>query len=239
MGLIRDALGSALGSNQVNNGFSGGPRLPSMYKDNGRDTGNSSQSSWRQSPSTGQGYGVYADDRDPYSPDEMQGRTGKSPGPRGISYDYGVQSSRQDYPAMSTYPDRGYQSMDWPPPDQMQQSYKGYRNQYSQSGRYESSTSDQRGWDQGQSYDVRSYSNLGNTRDMGNWRNGGFRPLALPQIAYGDGQPFLRGYSNELVQYGISTEEFIRVLDVINVAIIPSPENQIFQKGANIAGWFL
>lgn len=70
-------------------------------------------------------------------------------------------------------------------------------------------------------------------------RNGAFRPFALPQIAYGDGQPFLRGYSNELVPYGIPPEEFIRVLDAINVAIIPNPENQIFQKGANIAGWFV
>ena len=87
--------------------------------------------------------------------------------------------------------------------------------------------------------DGRSYNDLGNTRDMEHSRNGGFRPLALPQMAYGDGQPFLRGYSNEFVKYGISPEEFIQVLDAINVAVIPSPENQIFQKGANIAGWFL
>lgn len=30
MGLIRDAIGSALGANQLNNGISGGPRLPFM-----------------------------------------------------------------------------------------------------------------------------------------------------------------------------------------------------------------
>jgi hypothetical protein len=192
MGLIRDALGSALGSNQVNNGFGGGPKLPL-----------------------------------------------RPPGPRGPSYDYRMQSSGQDYPVMGAYPDRGYQSMDRPPPDQMQQRYNGYRDQYSQPRRRESSASDRRSWNQGQSYDGRSYNDLGNTRDMGYSRNGGFRPLALPQMAYGDGQPFLRGYNNELVKYGISPEQFIQVLDAINVAIIPSPENQIFQKGANIAGWFL
>ena len=140
---------------------------------------------------------------------------------------------------MGAYPDGAYQSMDRPPPDQMQQRYNGYRDQYSQPPHYESPAPDGQSWNQGQSYDGRSQNDLGNTRDMGYSRNGGFRPLALPQIAYGDGQPFVRGYSNELIQYGISPEQFIQVLDAINVAIIPSPENQIFQKGANIAGWFL
>ena len=66
-----------------------------------------------------------------------------------------------------------------------------------------------------------------------------YRPLILPQIAYGEGQPFLRGYSTELEQYGISNDKFLEILDAINVAIIPNPEVQIFQKGANIAGWFM
>lgn len=66
-----------------------------------------------------------------------------------------------------------------------------------------------------------------------------FRPLALPQIAYGDGQPFIRGYNDQLEWHGISQTEFIRIVDAINVAIVPNPENQIFQKGANIAGWFV
>ncbi|KAJ2976238.1 hypothetical protein NQ176_g5065 [Zarea fungicola] len=67
----------------------------------------------------------------------------------------------------------------------------------------------------------------------------GFRPLILPQIAYGDGQPFLRGYSAELSRYNMSLESFVQVVDRINVAILPSPENQLFQKGANVAGFFL
>lgn len=67
----------------------------------------------------------------------------------------------------------------------------------------------------------------------------GFRTMALPQIAYGDGQPFLRAYSDELRCRGISMEIFIAVLDDINVAIIPNPEVQIFQKTAKIAGFFV
>lgn len=66
-----------------------------------------------------------------------------------------------------------------------------------------------------------------------------FRPLALPQITYGDGQPFLRAYGAELSRYNISMRDFLQVLDAINVAIIPSPENQIFQKAATIGGFFM
>lgn len=66
-----------------------------------------------------------------------------------------------------------------------------------------------------------------------------FRPLVLPQVAYGAGHPFLRGYSDELARYGISDADFVAILDSINVAMVPNPENQIFQKGANIAGFFL
>lgn len=70
-------------------------------------------------------------------------------------------------------------------------------------------------------------------------RGSGSRPLALPQIEYGDGKPFLRGYSDELRQYEIDEKRFIQILGNVNKAIIPNPENQIFQKAANIAGWFV
>ena len=65
------------------------------------------------------------------------------------------------------------------------------------------------------------------------------RPLVLPQIEYGKGQPFLRGYSDELARFGLHIQEFMAVVDAINVAIVPNPENQIFQIGAIIAGWFV
>lgn len=101
-----------------------------------------------------------------------------------------------------------------------------------------------RKWYQGQPYDGQpcdgqQYYERRAVTDMRCPRDANFRPIALPQISYGDGQPFLRGYANELVRYGISEGGFIRLVDAINVAIIPNPENQIFQKGANIAGWFM
>lgn len=67
----------------------------------------------------------------------------------------------------------------------------------------------------------------------------GFSPLILPQIENGHGSPFLRGYSQQLLQYNISMDMFIQFIDQINIVIIPNPENQIFQKAANIAGFFL
>ncbi|KAL9560984.1 hypothetical protein ACKAV7_014828 [Fusarium commune] len=81
-----------------------------------------------------------------------------------------------------------------------------------------------------------------NTRfhyDQPSFQNTDFRPLILPQIAFGAGEPFLRGYSSEISIYGISRDQFLRVVDEINVARTPNPEAQLFQKGANIAGWFV
>ncbi|RKL17311.1 hypothetical protein BFJ68_g4815 [Fusarium oxysporum] len=81
-----------------------------------------------------------------------------------------------------------------------------------------------------------------NTRypyDQPSFQNTDFRPLILPQIAFGAGEPFLRGYSSEISRYGISRDQFLRVVDEINVARTPNPEAQLFQKGANIAGWFV
>ena len=66
-----------------------------------------------------------------------------------------------------------------------------------------------------------------------------FPPVILPQIGYGKGQPFLRGYSQVFRRRGISRTDFIHAIDAINVAIMPNPEAAIFQKGANIAGWFM
>lgn len=229
MGLLRDAIGSALGANQVNNGLSG-PRLPFSNKDNNRNTAWLSPSAYRQSPSPGQGYASYTsyDHEQNSSPDEMQGRIRGSLGPA-RPRELSCQSFRQDNCAV------GYQtSVVGPPPDQMQQWYNDDRAQYSDlPPRYETPAYDSRDEYQGQPYDMNRAGAMGLPRDAN------FRPLALPQIAYGNEQPFLRGYTRELSRYGISEQEFTGLLDAINVAIIPNPENQIFQKGANIAGWFL
>ena len=66
-----------------------------------------------------------------------------------------------------------------------------------------------------------------------------FRVIAIPQVAYGDGQPYLRAYSDDLQPYGISEQDFIDIVDALNIASIPNPEVQIFQKGARIAGFFV
>ncbi|PNP83933.1 hypothetical protein FNYG_02621 [Fusarium nygamai] len=81
-----------------------------------------------------------------------------------------------------------------------------------------------------------------NTRfpfDQPSFQNSDFRPLILPQIAFGEGEPFLRGYSSEMNRYGISRDQFLRVVDEINVARTPNPEAKLFQMGAGIAGWFV
>jgi hypothetical protein len=71
------------------------------------------------------------------------------------------------------------------------------------------------------------------------YQNSDFRPLILPQVAFGAGEHFLRGYSSEISRYGVPRDQLLRVIDEINIARTPNPEAQLFQKGANIAGWFL
>jgi hypothetical protein len=123
--------------------------------------------------------------------------------------------------------------------DTMQRRYNDDPDQYSDEPPcYEFPASD--GWDgyQGQFCDGRP-KHMSRAADFGQPGGPNFRPLALPQIGYGDGEPFLRGYSSDLGRYGVSEGEFIGLVDAINVSIVPNPENQIFQKGANIAGFFL
>ncbi|KAF4341233.1 hypothetical protein FBEOM_4832 [Fusarium beomiforme] len=82
-------------------------------------------------------------------------------------------------------------------------------------------------------------TNMGSSSYPSSHQNGEFRLIAIPQTAFGSGEPFLRGYSSELNRYGITRDQFVEVLDTVNVARTPNPEAQLFQKGANIAGWFL
>ncbi|KAF3391459.1 hypothetical protein F1880_007675 [Penicillium rolfsii] len=202
MGVLRDAIGSALGANQINNGLSG-PALPfikSSNRDNGRFSSLVHQQSRSRSPS--QRYNSYEDYND-----------------RGNSSGTGYQ-----VPAIRST--RG----------SMQGRHNNDRYQYShEPPRYERPAS---GGMEGQFYDSQP-QDMGCVADLTQFGEPRFRPLALPQIGYGNGEPFLRGYSIDLGRYGVSEEAFIGLVDAINVAIIPNPENQIFQKGANIAGWFL
>jgi hypothetical protein len=224
MGLLRDAIGSALGANQLNNGLSDRPRLPFTNNNNVGETRRPLPPPWKQSSSSNQRYDDYGNrgERQRRSPD---------------GNDFANQRLEQNDTLYRTeqYSDRQYQSsINGYAPENMQymrDAYDGRRAQPPPG--YETYVGNERG-----SYQ-QPLTNLNYAQDRGFSIPGGFRPLALPQIAYGDGQPFLRGYSQELSRYSISIEDFIQVLDTINVAIIPSPENQIFQKGANIAGWFL
>lgn len=199
MGLIKDILGSALGSDQINNGF-GNKRLSSPF--NQKPSPSSGQRPY--SSYSGRENSAYYDNRSYSSSGQLQ------PPPA-----YSRQPSRQRYNNSYDIDYSSYQQ-------QRQQSPQGFENDNNDYNNYD----DYDDYDR----DMRFSQGVG---------RGGFRPLALPQISYGDGQPFLRGYSRVLQQYNISFRDFMQILDAINVAIIPNPENQIFQKGANIAGWFL
>lgn len=188
-------LGSALGSDQIKNGFSS-KRLSSAFNQN-------------SAPSSGQ---------------------------RPYSSSYGNRRNNDYYDSDRSYPSSG--QLQPPPAYSRQPSRQGYNNSLdSDYGDYDDYQQSRQQTRQGYNNDYNDYQqDLGYPQGGG---RGGFRPLALPQISYGDGQPFLRGYSRELQRYNISFRDFMQILDAINVAIIPNPENQIFQKGANIAGWFL
>ncbi|KAL7782026.1 hypothetical protein V8C37DRAFT_398037 [Trichoderma ceciliae] len=228
MGLIRDALGSALGTNQINNGLSSRPRLPFANNNNGGDARRPLPSVRRRSPSASQGYIDYPNRKEKYRNSQDENNSSSQP----VDQNDGLHMTEQ-------YSDRRYRSpMDSYPPDSMQQKRDVYDSQLLEPPlAYGTYTGDGRG---SQSHDRQPYTtavNYGEVREFSRAAN--FRPVALPQIAYGDGQPFLRGYSQELSHRSIAIEEFIEVIDTINIAIIPSPENQIFQKGASIAGLFL
>ncbi|GLI81851.1 hypothetical protein PoHVEF18_010243 [Penicillium ochrochloron] len=203
MGLLRDAIGSALGAGQINNGLSG-PKLPFAQRRN-RETRWLSSSDTQQSPYPDQRYGSYTN--------ENNGRNctvTMYPGPE----------ARQPY-------------------EQMQQRDINARHQFFDEPPCYENFASQRGYDNQRQFNDSQPRDITQVSDFEIPGGPSFRPLALPQIGYGDEQPFLRAYSSNLSQYGISELDFIKLIDAINVAIIPNPENQIFQKGANIAGWFL
>ncbi|KAJ5710332.1 hypothetical protein N7488_004488 [Penicillium malachiteum] len=200
MGLIRDAIGAALGADQVNNGFNG-------PKDRLLNSASRYASSVTQKPpSRAQkiSYANYSDQRSQYPSNNTQ-------------YDFSQDRAPVPLPR-DEFPPRYELSAD-----------NDSRDLY------------ERPVYNTQPYDPQSYYKQTPQRGMGypGDINFAFRPIALPQISYGDREPFLQGYANELRQYGISERDFISLIDAINVTIIPNPENQIFQKGANIAGWFL
>ena len=65
------------------------------------------------------------------------------------------------------------------------------------------------------------------------------RPVILPQLNFGDGVPFVRGYSDELLTLGVSERSFIEFIDALNVTEVPNPEMAIANKAMGLAGWFV
>lgn len=201
MGLIKDALSSAMGADQVKNGFNG-PHLSKFsagkrFQDSGYARPTSP--SYRNSPPPQQ----------PYY---------QTPADRGSYFDADKEAPPAYYrDAPSSYRDAPSSYRDAP-------------------ASYSNATPSNMEW---QGYQHETYGGRRSPRYQDRTRDSRFRPLALPQVTYGDGQPFLRGYSDELMLRGISEQTLLAILDDINVAIIPNPEVQIFQKGASIAGWFM
>ncbi|KAF2164553.1 hypothetical protein M409DRAFT_24953 [Zasmidium cellare ATCC 36951] len=237
MGLIKDLVGSAMGSGQVNNGFNQ-PLVPSFSRGQSRNSSSSRPLSPRpdyRSYSNGKSDRGYLapepcyDDFDP-------------PRSRGSSYQ---QQSYDDRRHDAEYDNVNSSPSNWtdpPPPYGTQLNVPNSYDQFPYPSRYSDSSR--------QMYDQRPSQAYYQDRERPNYnssplqqsrsrQNQGFRPFAVPQVAGGDGQPFLRAYSDELRQYGIEEGQFIQVVDAINKAIIPNPENMIFQKAANIAGWFV
>lgn len=247
MGIIRDVIGSALGADQPKNGFrnnASNSNYDTHRLDRRRRSSSSDESEYRSrysqytSPPPDQQYSSFGREQPPrrspdYNTNNYKNNYGyddnRDPYQK---QDYGMSNNREMYsnpgyhqdmsapPPYSAYPGGG--------PSPPQGAYSNNNNGYNMYNN---------GYNTG--YDGGNYSReVPNNYNINN-NNHFFRPLALPQISFGDGQPFLRGYSNELQQYNISFDDFMRTLDAINVAIIPNPEHQIFQKGANIAGFFV
>lgn len=224
MGILRDAISSAMGPSQVQNGFNG-PQIP-----------------FRKKNSTATRY-----NDDSYSDNDMGNRYPRfSTRNQSWRQQYSRPSSEDRYEQRTSYYDnRPASSYNMRPTSEDR-----YRQRTSYYGSRPTSRYDnQDELPRYEEYDMESYQSNGRRdflydtvsqeRDSAYSRRNDFLPVILPQIEYGDGAPFLRGYSNELRRRGISSRQFFEVLDAINIAIIPNPENQIFQKGASIAGWFV
>ncbi|KAF2156337.1 hypothetical protein K461DRAFT_310817 [Myriangium duriaei CBS 260.36] len=187
MGLLKDAIGSALGANQVSNGLHG-PKLPFVNNGKARRLSPSLQ------PSTQR-----------YSTTDYQNDTTHSG-----DHDFRERQTRYNTQR---------------PLDDLLPTPYWAGDSYTPAATTHSSPDSQ--------FSIQTPRTSRTSPDSV------CRLVALPQINSGDGQPFLRGYSYQLERVGISEGMFIEVVDAINIAVIPNPEVQIFQKAASIAGWFV
>lgn len=62
------------------------------------------------------------------------------------------------------------------------------------------------------------------------------RPVAIPQVLSGIGQPFARGYSQDLHEPGITMQDFVEFIDNFNVVSAGSPPLQIIDMAGGVVG---
>lgn len=249
MGLLKDALGPAFGAGQVNNGMNG--PMSTIKRSFGKSNSLPSPSPEPPPSMSPRPNYDYCQPDSPYQQQDMQSsgrsrnrdrfrqrqerREGRRNGGRNNdrrSYRYPEQVtgeytlSNAPRPHQAPMGGRGW-SQD---PSFNVQQHACDRTIYSPSHHQENLRYDDEEYTQPQA----QQSLVRNGQE-----DGMFRPLALPQIAHGEGKPFLRGYSDESRQYGVSEDDFIQTVDKINKAIIPNPETQIFQKAAQITDHFV
>lgn len=232
MGLIRDIVGSAInnGASGVNNGFSGKNKSGLISSLRDQAVSYTTSGSWSQAPVPRQ-YGSG------YSSRPQRSKSLSDPSRFRNQQPFGDDVYYQREEIDSSRPRESIAASRLTPRSSMHRSGNDFSPELPPAYTPSSGVSQTCYYDEQPARGT--YTHM-NTRLNGqSLQVDGFRPLILPQIAYGDGQPFLRGYSAELCRYNISLESFVQVVDRINVAILPSPENQLFQKGANIAGFFL
>jgi hypothetical protein len=266
MGLLRDAIGHALGADEVKNGFNA-PKLP--FRNNGQgmkreeysanqslsafhhgqprpDSGYYNQDTLHpqnrlQRPTSGSSQwtddGNYQDCRGTYSPDYQGNFVPRG----GINMNPQSRESQMSPPPYFETPRRYLDtySPSSTSPRRPRTPEKEIRRGNEHAGNNWPRYNVAQSYDNNQQLQQNELNRLGALRSSPSRHADYFRPVALPQITYGDGQPFLRGYSDDLSQYGIDKSRFMNVLDAVNVAIVPNPEAQIGQKAANIAGFFL
>ncbi|KAF2163613.1 hypothetical protein M409DRAFT_26221 [Zasmidium cellare ATCC 36951] len=199
MGLIRDGIGQALGANQVQTGFNG-PKMSFSSKPN--TSASSPARSPRRLPPKPD-YQTYSNSSGLERPDSSapygDSYSSRSPS-KGYPQQYGLDNGRpsSSYRDNESWPGQS-QYADVPPAYGTQLDYPStYRNDQSiRNDPYSRQIADP--WMSDSSYtqpyqDQRS-SYYDNTQMQGSrsMRGSGFRPLALSQVEYGDGKPFLRG----------------------------------------------
>ncbi|KAI9846930.1 MAG: hypothetical protein M1838_001093 [Thelocarpon superellum] len=63
------------------------------------------------------------------------------------------------------------------------------------------------------------------------------RPIAIPQVTGGIGQPYIRAWAPELESHGISEKEFVEFVDNLNVVTTSNPPLQVLDLVGGVIGF--